>query len=669
MTLFKTYTGNAMFNNALMTIEALGDIDHVSDITPELLLSLYEGKHIKEVNKRLKSYTMLFTKNGPLKNDPKNGDKIYNGLFKHILNNFENQGDNVCEISGSKYQTSFEEMLKQVFRNIGFTDKEISNKDTTVNRTWFPLIGSLGSDAQALPQARFAVQIHPICIIIMQFLPLASLLYKGGVLLVDSSNFEFLRSFVESNVQEVAKRIEATSSTAAIDNVKDFAKGNYLLKGIEILEEKNLEEEYSDLNLWSFSNSGTGASCEIERVPNELIKKLIRMKSKPSISQELKSILNRPSTANSFLQALEDNQEWYLLYPNVFGSGKKKTEYEGVSVDFLEAYFREIESPQKTGYAKYLARLIEDYKTDGFAKYLPKRNAWKEPDFKADLYKVLIKATGKGEWSLAHQLKILDDPSQIPIKNNFYQIHKIAHFYYYQKAFSDELPKAAHQGTASENVCEWLIALIQSDERQESLIKDLLSPQEYYATNYTNMFYRAYQQALLDLPSIFYSLYSDEYRSARGGVNGLLRIYFSQPQQEEFAVKALQKTDHWTPDDSTKKWFDEISHFCEDYQAYYFNKYENKETGVKPHKKYYNLIDTIPNENSKFLRWFYEAIQNTNEFLQGNDNKAPQWSEALLYDPRGEFSITFARFVIKFSLLKQYHHSTTNASKSHSITS
>ena len=657
-----------MFNNALMTIEALGEIEGVANITPELLLSLYKEKDIRAINKRLKSYTMLFTKNGPLKNDPKNGDKIYDNLFRHIIGKFENQGGNVCEISGLRYQTSFEEMLIQVYRDLGFTDKEIGKKDTTVNRAWFPLIGSLGSDAQALPQARFAVQIHPICIIIMQFLPLASLLYKGGVLLIDSSNFEFLRSFIDSNVQEVAKRIQATSSTMAIDNIKDFAKGNYLLKAIEILEDKSIEEEYSDLNLWSFSNSGTGASCEIERIPNELVKKLIRMRAKPSISQELKSVLRNPSSANSFLQALEDNQEWYLLYPNVFGSGKKKNEYEGVSVDFLEAYYEETNSKQQTEYAKYLAQLVEDYKTDGFAEYLPKRDAWKNSNYKADLYRVLVEATKNGRWSLVHQLEVLDEPNRAPIRNNFYQIHKLVHFYYYKQAFRSELPIVKHQKTIAGNICRWLIALIQNDEQRDTLVRDLLSPQEYFSVNYTEVFYRAYQQSAVDLPSIFYALYNEDYRSSRGGVNGLLRIFFSQQEPKVLAIEALEKSDHWVLDKPTEVWFNTIDQFCEDYQAYYFNKYENKETGERPYEKYYRLVEAIPNENSKFLLWFYEAIQNTNEFLQENNDKSNSWSEAILYDPWGKCPISFARFAIKFSLLKQHLHSKTNTDLLYSST-
>lgn len=334
--IFETYTGNAMLNNALMTIEALSKLDNVSKITPDTLLKLYKEKALLSMNRRLKSYTMLFTKNGPLHNDRTSGEKVYDSLIKTIIESFESEGDRICEISGLRFSAPFEKIYAEALRKIGLSDKDIQKKDISINRGWFPLIGGLGSDAQALPQAKFAVKIHPICVAIMQFLPLSALLYKGGILLIDSSNFEFARDFVEGNVKEIEKRIQATSSKDSIENIKDFAKGNYLLKAISILEDKEMEDEYSDLNLWSFSNLGTGARCEIERVPNSLIKKLIRMKQNPRISNELKRILGQD--AHRFLEDLENNQEWYLLYPNVFGAGKNKGDYEGASVAFLEAY-------------------------------------------------------------------------------------------------------------------------------------------------------------------------------------------------------------------------------------------------------------------------------------------------------------------------------------------
>ena len=649
MKIFKTYTGNAMLNNALMTIESLGNLKNVSEITPDILLQLYKEKGLLKLNKRLKSYTMLFTKNGPLHNDKANGDKTYEALFKTIISSFENEGDKRCEISGLKFNSSFNIIFEKALKSIGIAEKEIKKKDTKLSRTWFPLIGGLGSDAQALPQAKFTIQIHPICIAIMQFLPLSSLLYKGGILLIDSSNFEFAKTFVAENQKELEKRIQATKSTDSVENIKDFSKGNYLLKALKILESKeDFEEAYSDLNLWSFSNSGTGASCEIERIPNSLIQKLIHLKRNPEIRQELLDILNINQRGYSFLNSFEDNAEWGLLYPNVFGSGKKKVEYTGVSVPFLEAYFKETGNNKKTEYAKYIAYLVDKYKSKSFEKYLSDSSAWNEKDYRIDLYTVLVEATKNGEWSLDNHLQIIDDTDQLPIKNTFYKIQKLVHFYYQNKVYTDKLPAYPNMATNVKNVCEWLIALIQKDENNTRLIKDLTSAQNYTSVGFGGLLLRNYELLSVDLITIVKALYNVNFILARAGLNELLRIFFNQSKQAIFEIAKLKLSPNLKLDIAIEKWFDDFEKFANDYQAYYFNKYESKGKILK-------LVQGISLENSPFLYWFREAIEKTNDFLNLKHVNTPgTWSDVILYSPQGEFSLSFAKFAIKFSMLKNH---------------
>lgn len=658
MTIINSYTGNALLNNALMTIEALGKLNHVSEITPELILELYQAFDLIGLNKRLKSYTMLFTKNGPLKNDAINGEQIYSELFRHFTHCIELEGDKECEISGLRFSKTFDQLFGEVLSNIGLSKKEIEKKDTTVNRAWFPLIGGLGSDAQALPQAKFSVQIHPIVIPILQFLPLSAVLYKGGILLIDSSNFKFSREFISRNVNDVRKRIELTQEGEPIENLKNFAKGNYLLRAIEILEDKNFdyEDDYTDLNLWSFTNSGTGARCEIERVPNGLIKKVLRLKNNPQVSPELVNILSSPETAYRFLEALENNQDWYGLYPNVYGSGKKKKESDGVSVSFLEAYFKEINSPNKTDYAKFIAFLVEKYKTDAFSKYLFKRDAWGSINFKTDLYAVLVKATENGEWSMVNQLDILDEPKTVPVKNNFYGILKITHYYYYKKAFSRQAPKVINTETEVKKVLDWLISLICSDSRKETLVKRLTHVQTFASTPFFPLIYRNSWKSEVDLETIFYALYNKQFKSTRYGLNELLRMFFCQPHLQDIPLSILEKRKDWKLERTTAKWLGQLAEFAGDYQKYYFDKYGDFENGSIPVKKFLKLVESIPEESSGFLIWLYQALENTNQFLINQEQPIQKkWSDGLLYSPNGEYSQAFARMAIKVSLLKNIY--------------
>lgn len=669
MTIFKTYTGNAMLNNALMTIESLAKLKTVSEITPDTLKELYEKVNLRIINKRLKSYTMVFSLNNPLVNPAKKqnngGENTYHHLLNAIINGFENEGQHVCEISGLRFDKTFEDFYKEEIerqkkilvkenrdeKQLKKELKNLENTDITLNRSWFPLIGGLGSDAQALPQAKFTVQIHPICIPILQFLPLSALLYKGGILLVDSSNFELTRTMVDRNTKILSEKIQLVSVTESIENVRNYAKGDYLIRVLDILTEKeDLEETYSDLNMWSFSNSGTGASCEIDRVPNSLIRKLQHLYNDSKISNELKSILSRNESAFSFIECVEDNKDWFLLYPNVFGSGKKRVEYEGVSTDFLEAYYKVINNSKSISYAKYIAGLIDKYKSKAFEKFLSKTDAWNDSEYRIELHKVLIAATEKGEWSLEHQVQILDDNNQIPVKNYFYQLHKLIHYYYQKKIFSNDLPIARVTNTRVFNACKWLISIVQNDSKNSKTISDLTNANEYLKVGYNRMIIDALENEAIVLENVIETLYDEDFNYSRFGLNELLRIFFTQTEQENFTTNIWDS--ELKENSLIQNWIKNIKEFTEDYRDYYCEKYRHSETLEVPVNKFVKTVQFIINEHAGFYTLLSEAIHNTNQYL--NENKLfaeDKWSpDALLCNPLGIYSTSISKLAIKFLL-------------------
>lgn len=674
MKIFESYTGNAMLNNALMTIEALAGLNSVNEITPEVLLQLYKepikGNSLISLNLRLKSYTMIFSLNNPLVNPAKKtdlmGQRVYDGILQSIIKNCKTEGEHICEISGLRFHKTFEdyyilevEKLKDFVKSKKLDSKkektELTNLDKTdfsLNRCWFPLIGGLGSDAQALPQAKFAFKIHPICIVIMQFLPLSSLLYKGGILLIDSSNIKFSRRYIKQNLEVVKQKIELVKETEPIENIKDFAKGNYLNKALELIDEKEFEEDYSDLNLWSFSNSGTGASCEIDRIPDSLIRKLLNLRSIPTIRLELKQIVENRDVSGGFISSLEDNRDWWGLYP-----AKK---YDGVSVTFFESYYQTIGHTRNTIYAKYIAYLISKYKSKSFDKYLNKSDAYNEDTYKSDLYTVLTKATEDGLWSIEHQLQILDN-QELPIKNSSYGLYKTIHFFYQRLSFNETKPALDTLNSDASNFIKWIIFLIQKDNNSKTIIKRLNDKQEYINVGYNEIFLRSASNHSVSIINIFEALYNLDGSSNRFGLNELLHLFFLQPTSEIYDNNSNLQITYNKVVESYLNWFKMFEEFSLDYQTYYFDKYENKETGNKPYNKYLNQLTSIPNENTRFLRWLDEAITNTNEFLNKNiEKQEDQWSDSILYNPNGEFSVGFARFALQLSLRKVYFKTINN---------
>lgn len=671
MKIFKTYTGNAMLNNALMTIEALQNLKDVSEITPELLNQLYDKKKLKAINKRLKSYTMVFSLNNPLVNPAKKannaGENTYHHLLNSIMHGFEYYGKYVCEISGLRFNKTFEDFYREEVerqkkilvkeskdsKQLNKDLKNLDNTDTSLNRSWFPLIGGLGSDAQALPQAKFSIQIHPICIPILQFLPLSALLYRGGILLVDSSNFELSRRLIAGNTKTLSEKIQAVSVKDPVENVRDFSKGDYLTKVLNILAEKEeFDEPYTDLNLWSFSNSGTGASCSIDRVPNKLIKKLQALYKNAKIGNELKGILSKNESAYSFIESLEGNKDWFLLYPNVFGSGKKSVRYEGVSPDFLEAYYKEIGRSDYIPLAKCIAGLIEKYKSKVFEKILSKTDAYNDAEYRIELFKALVKATEAKEWSLAHQISILDNKDELPVKNNYYQLHKLIHFFTLKKILGTELSIVNVSQSKVFKAVNWLINLIQNDSKLKTIKSNLTNPNEYTKVGFTRVILDGIECSPILLEDVIEVFYDEDYNFRKFGLNELLRIFFSQPEQQEIEFTELNQT---IKDDKLfNVWKKRIQSFVVDYQVYYYAKYQNPKNEEPPYKKFNSTVNSIVKENDDYYILLSEMVFNVNQYLKEKEqSKSDKWSvEDLMTNPLGNSTPNFWGMVTKF-ILKQ----------------
>jgi hypothetical protein len=649
-TIFNNYTGSPFINNSLQAIEALAELDDVSEITTDTLLELYKKHKLWELFKRMKSYSMLFSRNGPLLNDKEFGDKIYRGIFEYTLNNFETKGQYQCEISGLRFDTSFSKIYENVLYEVKYPVRKIEGKDKTINRCWFPLTGALGSDAQALPQAKFDIQIHPICLVIIQFLSFSALLYKGRILLLDTVNFTFSKDFISESVERVLREIEITSDKKSIQNIRDFSQGDYILKAIRIYTEKNMDyESYTDLNLWSFSNSGTGASCEIDRIPNKTFKTLYELyRTNSKCQEDLKNILQKSSAR--FLEYLIEGKDYYGLYPRKVQRKKgKKTEtikLEGVSVEFFETYQKAIGNDKFKDYAKYIAYLIsidKDLK-DSEIKLLDKFEPYREAEYNTLIYGVLLRAAKRGQWSLQNHLEILDKTDDILIKSWIYGIFKMVHFYYYKNTFLKECPIT--QETEMTSILSTIIHLIEQDRESERSIKRLQDNQNYQTFNINKVFVRNCER--LSLGSIVSFVY-DDFRPRRNDLNKLLRMYFNQSKANlDF------KDDYFKSfEGSNNKSFKTYQLFVELFQAYYLEKYNHDVSKYERH-----ILKLFPKTPRNYKFWINDVIEKMSAYSRGDTNldfsQIRNFEEELFYAPNGEYNISFSRFAIEFLLNKHF---------------
>jgi hypothetical protein len=642
MSIFQAYTGNAMLNNALITVEALAGLNNVGEITPAVLRTQFNKHKTWDLYSRMKSYTMLFTRNGPLFNDARLGKAIYRQLFETILADVETAGLHQCEISGLRFSTSFNQYYTQALQVLKIPENEINKRDRTINRCWFPLIGALGSDAQALPQAKFDIRIHPVCLAVIQFLPFSALLYRGGVLLFDAANFNFSKDFIAKSVERIQEAITITPQKDSIENIKDFDKGKYLLRAIELYSDKQIYygDRYTDINLWSFTNSGTGASCDIDRIPSRVFRDLFHLFKKPDCQPDLRMILNG-DYANNFVDSLKNGWDYGGLYP-IKG-------YEGVGIPFFEEYQTLIGCTDHLEYAKHIAYLLKKTAlSKGDEKLLVKTDAYKQPEYAALIQKTLVEAAKNGKWSLEHHLDIIDNPDDLPVRSHTYGIFKKAHFYWQKQGWipvRSIIPSGKFETSLAGRVCAFAIQLVQKDQEQsfKKHNEKLENPQEFDNFSLVPVAIRQCQYMTLSQVSsfLFYN-----YRLSHYGLNDLLRLYFSQSKQAQVPKTVLP------PSDDTM-FHRRLESFAELYANYYIEKYEGDWEKFRKH-----VLSPFPRYTKPFQRWLEIAFERMREHFAKNE-KAKQeidvFEETLCYDEDGYYNLAYARFAIHFCLNQQYY--------------
>lgn len=627
-----------MVNNALMTIKALVGLSSVRNISTEILHEMIKRVcdelpyPLADLNLRFNSYTMLFANNNPLRNPScrKLGKKVYETLLYKIVDGFESEGDKQCNITGLRYTKTFSDFMLESWISLGVPEKEAKKKDLTLNRSWFPLLGGLGSDAQSLPMAMQTYNVHPICVVLLQFLPFSAYIYKKGILLIDSTALEFCEDFVEEKVKNLIDKVKEVAVTnAPIENMKGNSRGNYILEALEVMERCKADCEYADVNLWSFSNSGAGASCSIDRVPNELLKQLSVLRNRHR--GELEHILTDFLLSPSFLECLSDKKDWKYLYP-----AKK---YEGVSAEFFESYWKVIGREKQMEIAKYISGLEMKYKDSKDDSVLSKTDAYEASnDYASLLNRILWRATEKKDWSMSCQLAVLDNPELLPISYRCFQMYKLVHFYYQKGVSASEFPQIGVKDTLASRFCVKMINLINdaSDYQKERIIKRIENNDVDSSIFDELLIECAWKEGIHRLYSLLYTIPA---KKDLYGLCALLRLYYKNKEdlsswkdEIDFSVIPMM------PD--IKIWLDHINEFTCQYVDYRFQSVADK---TKCAALYDKIKRSIPRSDLRSqMVWFYSILQRL------NDN-GKEWSEYdLIYDPWGNYA--FRTFLFTFRL-------------------
>lgn len=269
-----------------------------------------------------------------------NNEKIYKAYLEMLLSECERLNKSIldknsefkCEICGISHNFDFNVKYAEVIKenNPKYNPKDKS-KFYSAGRDFFPLVGSMGSEAQGFSNMSRPVNICPRCLLLVQYLPLSSFLVEGKLGFIQASDLSVQYELTKISVQSILDKIQSSGANAQIPNLGQKEKNKSIIVIRKMFEYfRNLivkipqQERYSKLSkitdfsctLWKLSNSGQGAYLESELWPNEVIKFLF-LCNVLGIEEELIQVLENEHKMikyppKQFINCLRNKKTYYF---------------------------------------------------------------------------------------------------------------------------------------------------------------------------------------------------------------------------------------------------------------------------------------------------------------------------------------------------------------------
>jgi len=324
-------TGNPFVDTGLAVIASLSKCEDIDDLTLDHMHNVHgDGELLARRNSELKSTSMIFTLNSvatnPAIKDHEKRILYYSKMITAILDSIGMEDiEETCESCGNPRSLDVDKLIRETLVPLGYEDAK-----RYVGRDWFPLAGSLKSDAQALPSGSRAPNICAKCLFAVHYLPLGVILINGKLAVFQSTSQGFWYDLVDNIAKTVHERVSASNvntlgskegSTAAIARILDV---------MQDMRDEELDPVTS-LFVWRFSNSGTGPDCIIEEIPNpalHFLHEAIRYVSRKEIIDLI--FRDKKSPEYSFLNCIRKGSDYSSLYPY------KKS--DGVSTKLFSLY-------------------------------------------------------------------------------------------------------------------------------------------------------------------------------------------------------------------------------------------------------------------------------------------------------------------------------------------
>lgn len=348
-------TGNPFVDTGLAVLAFRSGCEHIEELTLEKMKKIHgDGSELASRNSRLKSTSMIFTINSlvthPGIRPVERRIQFYSKITTALLNKigFEDVHER-CESCGNEYSLDIDRLVRKTLVPLGYKDEP-----RYTGRDWFPLAGSMGSDAQALPAGSRSPNLCAKCLFAVHYLPQGVMLRDGKLAVFQSTSQTFWYCHIKGIADDAEKRI-----LADIFETLGSKEGSAAIveKTLNTMHELKTLDPGTTLFVWMFSNSGTGPDCKMEEIPNSALKFLFDAVCQGILREEIMHLVKKDRNPEySFLNCLSKGGDYYWLYPS------KK--YAGVSPEFFLLYQTEIRNVSKN--ALHVASRVARYLKDSF---------------------------------------------------------------------------------------------------------------------------------------------------------------------------------------------------------------------------------------------------------------------------------------------------------------
>jgi CRISPR-associated protein Cst1 len=336
--LIYSVTGNPFVDTGQAIIACLAGKESFTEMKHSDVKKVFgTGSDLADWNSRLKSFTMVFGNNGPLyqprgKKYETLRKKKYSLILSGLLDQIEdaNRNSGLCECCGEFHAADLNASYEQV--------DEDNGSDHVIGRDMFPLVGSLGSDAQALPSSSRMFNICPRCLFAVSFIPIGTRLLNGKLMVFEAAHQPFVQDLIKSIMNDNQRMLSVGGDDVEIIGKKQPSGETvkWLCNVFGDLQRAQRRElpANSELDIWLFSNAGTGPSCDILQIPDASVRFLWEagryglLNEIASLSSIEKKYIKNPN--NHLLNSITNETDYAGLYPF------KK--YDGASVSLFSYY-------------------------------------------------------------------------------------------------------------------------------------------------------------------------------------------------------------------------------------------------------------------------------------------------------------------------------------------